>query len=79
MSIVKTTKFLKFEENEVHTGIAALSPRNYRVWNKKGVALGWINYYEDWKKYVFTPTSNAIIFDAICLREIASFLKELDS
>jgi len=79
MNIIKTTKFLRFEEVEAQTRVAAISPRNYRVWNKKGVNLGWINYYEDWNKYVFSTAGDTIVFDMICLREIANFLKELDS
>ena len=38
-----------------------------------GTWLGSVSYYNQWRKYVFTPPHGDMVFDAVCLREIADF------
>lgn len=78
MRIVKTTKFLKFEEVEVslikNQTLTGEPIRNFRIWNKHDQHLGYINYYHDWDKYVFTAVNDRMMFDSQCLKDIATFL-----
>jgi len=48
----------------------------YYVKNKDNEDLGDIEYYKDWKCWIFEPEIS-IIFSADCLREIVKFLDEL--
>ena len=39
--------------------------------------LGYVNFFPQWRKYVFTPVkATVVIFDSNCLREIADFTEK---
>ena len=41
-----------------------------------GSILGYVHWYSQWRRYVFSPSS-ATIFDANCLADIQDFIKKL--
>jgi hypothetical protein len=40
--------------------------------------LGAIEYYNPWKKHVFSAEDTIFVFDSACLRNIIEFMEELD-
>ncbi len=44
----------------------------FHVFTKDGTILGEVKWYGSWRQYSFFPADN-IIFERICLREIADF------
>lgn len=63
--------YLKFQEAKVPGNKLS----QYTVHNSSsGVVLGKITFYGAWRKFTFTPCYE-IIFDAVCLHEIAQFLE----
>lgn len=68
------SRFLIYEEVFIDRPI---KNRNFRVWSKSNPELlGFINYHNSWRKYVFTNDQQAI-FDQTCLREICVQLDRL--
>lgn len=65
------TKFLTFEE------IKHSQKYEYIVKNKRDELIGYIFRYKQWKKWVFEPAYDEVIFDAECLRDMADFLEKL--
>jgi hypothetical protein len=64
--------FLKFEDRG--TSPSGLT-RRWAVLNSlTGIILGWIDWKSVWRKYTFSPMPQTI-FDANCLEEIATFLR----
>jgi hypothetical protein len=43
---------------------------------RSGDRLGLIGWYGPWRRYAFMPTGSTLVFDEICLRDIAAFLEE---
>jgi hypothetical protein len=65
------TSFLKFQ---MITESPSGKTRTFHVTSTKGGTwLGSVAYYNQWRKYVFMPSPNDLVFDAQCLREIAEF------
>jgi hypothetical protein len=72
-------KYIEFNEQKLKR---KRDGKDVTVWfcqNRKiGTHLGWVEYYDEWKQYVFTATDNTMIFSASCLTDIAHFLKQLN-
>ena len=50
----------------------------YVIENKKtGVELGYIDYYPQWKQYVFSQAIGNAIWSIECLQDIIDFMKKL--
>ena len=49
----------------------------YFVKNKENETLGDIEYYKDWKCWVFQPAIS-MIFSADCMKEIIDYMKNLN-
>jgi hypothetical protein len=49
----------------------------YAVYNKKDMNLGVIEYYANWKKYVFCPRADTF-YDSTCVQDLTNILKHLD-
>lgn len=45
--------------------------------NKTRTGLGWLEFYEPWKQWVFTVAATSIVFSADCLADIQDFMKGL--
>lgn len=45
--------------------------------NKSGTTLGYVQYYQQWKQYVFTQADQGIIFSVDCLQDIIHFISQL--
>lgn len=41
-----------------------------------GHSLGSISFFPQWRKYVFQPSSGSVIFDYLCLHELADFAQK---
>lgn len=53
-----------------------MAPREvYTIHAKDGAALGYVEWYPRWRKYVFQPDQDAV-FSADCLRDLATFLRK---
>ena len=66
------SKFLTFSKVEVKGRKTPI----FIVRNKNNfVLLGQINFYPQWRKYVFEPSED-VIFDTSCLKDIISFMEE---
>lgn len=51
-----------------------MAPREvYTIHGRAGDALGTVEWYKPWKKYVFDPEIGAV-FSSECLRDLADFL-----
>ena len=52
----------------------------YKMWeihSKRGDdLLGWIQYYEPWKEFVFSPETSTI-FSTGCLQDIITFIDQI--
>ena len=68
-------KYLNFIELEVKNR----KTKVYRVENKSSEVLGFIYFYPQWRKFVFNPIHEDIIFDANCLMSIVMELDSLTS
>ena len=51
--------------------------KGWEVWSKKGQLLGYMCYYEGWKKHVFEPLPDTQ-FDCECQFDIGKELKKRD-
>lgn len=58
-------------DNENHPGFEV---HNKNEIERHGRIVGYIEYYEHWKRRVFLPCQSERIFSADALREIADFL-----
>ena len=66
------SKFLTFSRVDIKGRKTPI----FIVRNKNNsVLLGQINFYPQWRKYVFEPTDD-VIFDTSCLKDILSFMEE---
>ena len=64
-------KFIHMEEN-------VLFERSWNICNNKsGNAIGFIEWYVEWKKYVFQSNGTAV-FSIDCLEDIIHFIKQLE-
>ena len=63
-------KYIHFGEDQSDGGCACFNNRS----NKK---LGDLDYYEQWKQWVFMPEMNTV-YNVECLLDIADFLKQLN-
>ena len=65
------SKWITFREEEP-------SPKTKRwtiIANGNKSTLGWIEWYNPWRKYCFTTTTIRCIFEQDCLRDIANFIE----
>lgn len=46
--------------------------------NTRNVTLGSVGYDKRWKKWVFYPENDDLMFDSECLKDIAKYLDGLD-
>lgn len=64
------SKFLTFKKAEAPL-------EEYVVKDKQDNDIGYIFFYNRWKRWVFEPVHDNLVFDAECLRDIASFMEKL--
>jgi len=65
----KENRFIRIQEPDDRT------PNYYVIINKKsGQVIGWIDYYKNWKLFVFNPYQNTV-WNSECLEFITNFLK----
>jgi hypothetical protein len=70
---VKETQYLLFEK-QTHN-----NRKTYivNVKNKNGLLLGEIMWFSQWRRYVFYPSTNKILFDETCLSDIKDYIHDL--
>lgn len=50
----------------------------YDVWNKEDKSfLGRVSWYASWRCFAFYPSGRNLVFERVCLRDIAEFLDQL--
>lgn len=47
------------------------------VSNVVGLLIGSIRWYGPWRKYTFQPGSTDMVFDHLCLRDIADYCEKM--
>ena len=45
--------------------------------NKSNEPLGYVEYYPQWKQYVFSTLTPDVVFNVSCLQDIIHFIKQL--
>lgn len=50
--------------------------KQWQVANKEmDDVLGLVSWYAPWRKYTFSPANYGMVFEQVCLREIADFIE----
>lgn len=60
------SKFLTFEKTETEI----------KVKNKKGIYLGYIYFYRQWKKWIYEPACGTF-YDSQCMKDIFEYMAML--
>lgn len=51
----------------------------WEIWaTKSGENLGIVDYYREWKQFVFSTHNNLAVFNAGCLKDIIHFIEQLN-
>ena len=69
------SKYLDFQPADMRPGHKT---QWVAVFSKRGMALGYIEWYGPWRQYTFNPTPDTT-FNNGCLREIADYCEQLNS
>lgn len=73
-----TEKLGKFMELTRHdSALSATGKPWWTVRARDGTALGTIDWFEDWRKYVFNPNEGTC-YDSLCMGELERFLARID-